>query len=164
MSMIAVYQEITDKELEELATCDDLYDRLEVYEEDNELSFCDIDEMWDSLHFLLTGQSAGVVLEGNLLSEAITGVKSLDIENYVACLPSERVKEIANFMKDLDFKDYKAGFDLEDFKENDIYPGRWDKMEDGSAILQGLEDSFEMLKSFYLKMSDKNSAVLVSIF
>ena len=54
MGMIANYQSTTDTELEKFMCLDDV----EEAQENENLEICDIDKMWDALHFLLTGKSA----------------------------------------------------------------------------------------------------------
>ena len=54
MGMIANYQSTTDIELEKFMCLDDV----EEAQENENLEICDIDKMWDALHFLLTGKSA----------------------------------------------------------------------------------------------------------
>ena len=48
-------------------------DDVEEAQENENLEICDIDKMWDALHFLLTGKSASEPIEDNLISEAIVG-------------------------------------------------------------------------------------------
>ena len=69
MGMIANYQSTTDTELEKFMCLDDV----EEAQENENLEICDIDKMWDALHFLLTGKSASEPIEDNLISEAIVG-------------------------------------------------------------------------------------------
>ena len=51
MGMIANYQSTTDIELEKFTCLDDV----EEAQEDVNVEICDIDKIWDALHFLLTG-------------------------------------------------------------------------------------------------------------
>lgn len=69
MGMIANYQAVSDMELEQGFDLDDV----ESLQEKEDAEICDIDKMWDALHFLLTGKSAAEPLENNLISEAIVG-------------------------------------------------------------------------------------------
>ena len=69
MGMIANYQSTTDIELEKFMCLDDV----EEAQDDENLEICDIDKMWDALHFLLTGKSALEPIKDNLISEAIVG-------------------------------------------------------------------------------------------
>ena len=83
MGMIANYQSTTDIELEKFMCLDDVEEA-----QDNEnLEICDIDKMWDALHFLLTGKSAGEPIKDNLISEAIVGqfnISGEEIEEFIS--------------------------------------------------------------------------------
>ena len=105
MGMIANYQQIADEKLQELKNSTDLFENIEDLQENEDVILCDIDKMWDALHFLLTGKSAEL-LKNNLISEAIVGEFTLsgeDAEEYVAGINAYRVKEIAAALENLDF-------------------------------------------------------------
>ena len=78
MGMIANYQSTTDTELEKFMCLDDV----EEAQENENLEICDIDKMWDALHFLLTGKSASEPIEDNLISEAIVGQFGIKQRQY----------------------------------------------------------------------------------
>ena len=94
MGMIANYQSTTDTELEKFMCLDDV----EEAQENENLEICDIDKMWDALHFLLTGKSASEPIEDNLISEAIVGqfnISGEEIQEFISGTKTDRVKEIA---------------------------------------------------------------------
>ena len=92
MGMIANYQSTTDTELEKFMCLDDV----EEAQENENLEICDIDKMWDALHFLLTGKSASEPIEDNLISEAIVGQFNISGEEiFISGTKTDRVKEIA---------------------------------------------------------------------
>ena len=83
MGMIANYQSTTDTELEKFMCLDDV----EEAQENENLETCDIDKMWDALHFLLTGKSASEPIEDNLISEAIVGqfnISGEEIQEFIS--------------------------------------------------------------------------------
>ena len=163
MGMIANYQSTTDIELDKFMCLDDVEEA-----QDNEnLEVCDIDKMWDALHFLLTGKSASEPIEDSLISEAIIGefnISGEEIEEFISGTKSDRVKEIAKALQELDFEIYIDKFDMSAFRQNDIYPNIWEYEDEADDIKEDLRASFESLKKFYEKMAAQESAVLVSIY
>ena len=163
MGMIANYQSTTDIELEKFMCFDDV----EEAQENENVEICDIDKMWDALHFLLTGKSAGESIKDNLISEAIVGqfnISGEEIEEFISGTKSDRVKEIAKALQELDFETYIDKFDMNAFRQNDIYPNIWEYEDEADDIKDDLRTSFESLKKFYEKMAAQESAVLVSIY
>ena len=163
MGMIANYQSTTDIELEKFMCRDDV----EEAQENENVEICDIDKMWDSLHFLLTGKSASEPIKDNLISEAIVGqfnISGEEIEEFISGTKSDRVKEIAKALQELDFETYIDKFDMSAFHQNDIYPDIWEYEEEADEIKDDLRIQFEKLKKFYEKMAAQESAVLVSIY
>lgn len=167
MGMIANYQQTTDKELEAFKASEDLLEDIEKLQEDGDLEICDIDKMWDALHFLLTGKPASEPIEDDLISEAIVGqvnISGEDAEDFAAGIYSNRVHEIAEALKGIDFKGYIEKFNMSNFMQNDIYPNIWSYEEERDEIAADLSDSFVYLKNFYERMSEQGHAVLVSIY
>ena len=80
MGMIANYQPTTDIELEKIMCLDDV----EELQESEDIEICDIDKMWDALHFLLTGKSASEPIEDDLISEAIVGQFNISEEDFIS--------------------------------------------------------------------------------
>lgn len=162
MGMIANYQPTTDIELEKIMCLDDV----EELQESEDIEICDIDKMWDALHFLLTGKSASEPIEDDLISEAIVGqfnISGEEIEEFISGTKTDRVKEIAKALQELDFETYIDKFDMSAFRQNDIYPDIWE-YEEADKIKDDLRSSFESLKKFYEKMAEQERAVLVSIY
>ncbi len=163
MGMYANYRPMADGDLEKRFGLDDV----EELQENEELEICNIDKMWDALHFLLTGRSAEEPIEGHLLSEAIVGQRNLsgeDGDEWIAGTKADRVKEIAQALQKIDFETYLANFDRSAFSRNRIYPDIWEYEEEEEEIKEDLQISFETLKAFYEKMAARGSAVLVSIY
>ena len=77
MGMCAIYQEVKEEDFKKLLESDDFFETIEELEEKDGTELCDIDKMWDALHFLLNGLSAiHGIPEDNILSEFIIGSES----------------------------------------------------------------------------------------
>lgn len=162
MGMIANYQSISDVKLENGLSVDEAEELLD----EDDVEICDIDKMWDALHFLLTGKSAYEPIKNDLISEAIVGqlnISGVGPEELIAATRATRVKEIAEALGKIDFEKYVGKFDMRDFQKNDIYPNIWEYEDEVDEIKNNLRTSFGRLKEFYVKMAEQESAVLVSI-
>ena len=166
MGMCAIYQEVKKEDFKKLLESDNFFETIEELEEKDGTELCDIDKMWDALHFLLNGLSA---LYGdpqdNILSEFIIGSKCFDddSEEFARYIPTERVAEIANKLNEIDFQDYLKDFDMNKFAENGIYPDIWDYTEEKEEIMEELSEHFENLKEFYNKVAKNKNIVVVTI-
>ena len=166
MGMYAMYQEVKKEDFKKLLESDDFFETIENLEEKDGTELCDIDKMWDALHFLLNGLSA---LYGdpqdNILSEFIIGSKNFDddSEEFTRYIPTERVAEIANKLNKIDFQDYLKDFDMNKFAENGIYPDIWEYDEEREEIMEELSEHFETLKEFYNKVAENKNIVVVTI-
>ena len=164
--MYAMYQEVKKEDFKKLLESDDFFETIEDLEEKDGTELCDIDKMWDALHFLLNGLSA---LYGdpqdNILSEFIIGSKCFDddSEEFARYIPTERVAEIANKLNEIDFQDYLKDFDMNKFAENGIYPDIWSYDEEREEIMEELSEHFETLKEFYNKVAKNKNIVVVTI-
>ena len=164
--MYAMYQEVKKEDFKKLLESDDFFETIEELEEKNGTELCDIDKMWDALHFLLNGLSA---LYGdpqdNILSEFIIGSKNFDddSEEFARYIPTERVAEIANKLNEIDFQDYLKDFDMNKFAENGIYPDIWSYDEEREEIMEELSEHFDNLKEFYNEVAKNKNIVVVTI-
>ena len=166
MGMYAMYQEVKKEDFKKLLESDDFFETIEDLEEKDGTELCDIDKMWDALHFLLNGLSA---LYGdpqdNILSEFIIGSKCFDddSEEFKRYIPTERVAEIADKLNEIDFQDYLKDFDMNKFAKNGIYPDIWDYTEEKEEIMEELSEHFDNLKEFYNKVAKNENIVVVTI-
>ena len=166
MGMYAMYQEVKKEDFKKLLESDDFFETIEELEEKDGTELCDIDKMWDALHFLLNGLSA---LYGdpqdNILSEFIIGSKNFDddSEEFKRYIPTERVIEIAKKLNEINFEDYLKDFDMNKFAENGIYPDIWSYDEEKEEIMEELSEHFENLKEFYNKVAENKNIVVVTI-
>ena len=166
MGMCAIYQEVKEEDFKKLLESDDFFETIEELEEKDGTELCDIDKMWDALHFLLNGLSALYGdPEDNILSEFIIGSKCFDddSEEFTRYIPTERVAEIANKLNEIDFQDYLKDFDMNKFAENGIYPDIWSYDEEREEIMEELSEHFDNLKEFYNEVAKNKNIVVVTI-
>ena len=166
MGICAIYQEVKKEDFKKLLESDDFFETIEELEEKDGTELCDIDKMWDALHFLLNGLSAIYgAPEDNLLSEFIIGSESFDEESeeFARYIPTEKVIEIDKKLNETNFQDYLKNFDMNKFKENNIYPDIWDYTEEKEEIIEELSEHFENLKEFYNKVAENKNIVVVTI-
>ena len=146
MGMYAMYQEVKKEDFKKLLESDDFFETIEELEEKDGTELCDIDKMWDALHFLLTGKSASEPIEDDLISEAIVGQFNISEEDFISGTKADRVKEIARALQEIDFETYLDKFDMSAFSQNDIYPNIWGYEDEADEIKDDLRNSFENLK------------------
>ena len=166
MGMCAIYQEVKQEDFKKLLESDDFFETIEELEEKDGTELCDIDKMWDALHFLLNGLSAIYgAPEDNLLSEFIIGSESFNdkAEEFARYIPTEKVIEIDKKLNETNFQDYLKNFDMTNFSENGIYPDIWDYTEEREEIMEELSEHFENLKEFYHKVAENKNIVVVTI-
>ena len=96
MGLLANYMMVDEATLDSMMKLnnEELMEKLEELE-DNE--YYDMDKLWDGLHFLLTGISAGTPIEENPLSEAIVGVHNFNEEedeaDFIACIEADELPQ-----------------------------------------------------------------------
>ena len=166
MGMYAMYQEVKEEDFKKLLESDDFFETIEELEEKDGTELCDIDKMWDALHFLINGISAIYgATEDNILSEFIIGSENFndESEEFQRYIPTERVIEIAKKLNEINFQDYLKNFDMTNFAENGIYPDIWDYTEEKEEIMEELSEHFENLKEFYNKVAENKNIVVVTI-
>ncbi|MDR1911492.1 MAG: YfbM family protein [Helicobacteraceae bacterium] len=166
MGMSGVYMAVGDKDLKKLigAQNDELLDRLEELEEKNDS--CNIDKMWDGLHFLLTGVSALSPIEHDKLSEAIVGVTNFSLDedaDFITYTKNKELKEIIDAMQKVDQEALKANLDLARFRKNDIYPDIWND-DEKEELFAEMIDAFNSILSFYKQTLEKGQNIVVSIY
>ncbi len=166
MGMYAMYQEVKEEDFKKLLESDDFFETIEELEEKDGTELCDIDKMWDALHFLINGISAIYgATEDNILSEFIIGSENFndESEEFQRYIPTERVIEIAKKLNEINFQDYLKDFDMTNFAENGIYPDIWHYTEEREEIIEELSEHFKNLKEFYNKVAENKNIVVVTI-
>lgn len=179
MGMYAGYYRISDAELEQLRQLEEraLLKRVEELTEDEtaetcdldkmwdvlRAEVCDLDKMWDALHFVLTGDTLSDAADHDPLSEAVCGSDFLARQIHVGGIPSNRVKEIAQALHEVDFAARLAALQMSDFAAAEIYPNIWDRPEEEDDIRAELQECFADLQAFYDNAAEQGNAVLVMI-
>ncbi|WP_338935941.1 YfbM family protein [Fusobacterium polymorphum] len=166
MGMCAIYQEVKQEDFKKLLESDNFFETIEELEEKDGTALCDIDKMWDALHFLLNGFSAIYgAPEDNLLSEFIIGSESFndEAEEFARYIPTEKVIKIAKKLNEINFEDYLKDFDMNKFAENGIYPDIWSYDDEREEIMEELSEHFETLKEFYNKVAENKNIVVITI-
>ena len=165
MGMIANYQIISDRDLKELMTEKDIADFTEELQESEDCILFDMDKMWDVLHFVLTGVSAGNPIEGNPLSDAIVGVNSFEeCEDFIGYTKKENIRLIVKKLNETDIDSLLKNFSMQKCKENKLYPNIWDYEDEKEEIIDELKCAFAGLKDFYNEAAQAGQNVLVSIY
>lgn len=165
MGMYAGYYQISDTELEHLRQLEEraLVKQAETLTENETAEACDLDKMWDALHFVLTGDTLSDAADHDPLSEAVCGSDFLARQLHVGGIPAKRVKEIAQALHEVDFAARLAALQMSDFAAADIYPAIWDRPEEEDDIRAELQECFANLQAFYDNAAEQGNAVLVMI-
>lgn len=162
--MIACYSEADAKAIDAWKTqsSEEIMEALEAAED---VEFYGMDKLWDGLHFLLTGASAGAPIKDNLLSEAVIGTDLFSQDedsDFLSYIYPERVHEIANALDTMDIGAALDAFSPSVFAANQIYPSIWEENEKDS-LREELAEAFEGLKQFFGTVSVKNKGIVISI-
>lgn len=166
MGLIASYLMVGDDELDGMMELDDdgLVEKIEELEETNEL-YC-MDKIWDGLHFILTGSSAGEPVEDDPLSEAIVGIHVFnDAEDaeFIGCTESGELDHIISALEKTDMDALRKTFIPSRLRRADIYPDIWND-DDKPSLWNELEAGFNGLLEFYRKALKTEMNVVVSIY
>ena len=167
MGMIANYQYLQDKELEQIKGLsnqeDDLLDFAEDSADTHDI-LIDIDKMWDALLFVMTGFSSSEFLDDNPLREAVLGVTPLeDVSEYIAYTEKSRIAAISQALEEFDMDKALKDFSMEACKKADLYPDIWDYLEEEDEIKDDIRISFVNMKKFYKQILSLEGNVLVTI-
>jgi len=167
MGMLAQYMAVDNKIFNSMLKMnnEEIIDKIEELSENEQCDICDIDKMWDGLHFLLTGKSASEPIENNKLSEAVVGTDIFDEneDDFLAYIKSEELKAIIDVMEKTNIDELLTKYNMNDFKNAKIYPNIWEKEEEVN-IYDELIFCFESMLDFYKKCNKENMNIIVSIY
>ncbi len=167
MGMLAQYMAVDNKIFNSMLKMnnEEIIDKIEKLSENEQCDICDIDKIWDGLHFLLTGKSASEPIENNKLSEAVVGTDMFDEneDDFLAYIKSEELKAIIDVMEKTNIDELLTKYNMDDFKNAKIYPNIW-KKEDEAVIHDELIFCFESMLDFYKKCNKENMNIIVSIY
>ncbi len=168
MGLLANYIMVDESTLDGMMKLDneELMEKIEELEE-GDAEVYDMDKLWDGLHFLLTGVSAGALIEGNPLSEAIVGVHVFNEDDedvdFIGCIKTDELPEIISAMEKVCLEELKQNFDLQKFHQAEIYPNIWVD-EEKDELWEELEAEFSSLLNFYKKAVSMKMHIITSIF
>ena len=167
MGMLAQYMAVDNKIFNSMLKMnnEEIIDKIEELSENEQCDICDIDKMWDGLHFLLTGKSASEPIENNKLSEAVVGTDIFDEneDDFLAYIKSEELKAIIDVMEKTNIDELLTKYNMNDFKNAKIYPNIWEK-EEKVNIYDEFIFCFESMLDFYKKCNKENMNIIVSIY
>lgn len=166
--MLAQYMAVDDKILNKMKKMDseDIIEYIEELSEDEGCDICDVDKMWDALHFFLTSKSASTPIENNKLSEAVIGTAQFtdeDIDEFLAYIKSDELPSIIEAMEKVDTEKYQKAYQIADYEAAKIYPNIW-KNSNTDEIFDEIIFCFEGLLDFYKNCNRKKLNVVISIY
>ena len=121
----------------------------------------DLGEMWDGLHFVLTGGSADTPVEGEPLSEAIVGVHLFDAPDFIGCTERDELDDVIAALDLVPIAELVAAADFEAFDDARIWPYDWAVNADArrTALVAGFTD----LVNFTKQCRDSGLHLIASI-
>ena len=124
----------------------------------------DVDKAWHGLHFLFTGSDwEGPFPEGFLVS---CGKEVGDVDvgyGPAKSFTPEEVKEISDFLENLDDSELKSRLDPKKMNEMKIYPSVWNDESDIEEEWEYAKHSLDTVKQFIKEASQRGLALLVYI-
>ncbi len=167
MGILACHTCLSDENLKELIKVDaeDLVEKVEEIIEalsDRSMHY-DLDKLWDGLHFLLTGKTAGEPIEGDPLSEAIVGVTNFNEDDFISYIKSSEVEKILNCLKAVDVEKLRSNFSIQDFNKNEVYPNIW-KDDEKEELFDRIIEELNGLIKFYERAIEMKQNVVISIY
>lgn len=167
--MLAQYMAVDDNILKSMKKmdCDEIIDEIEELSENENCDICDVDEMWDALHFFLTKKSAFNPIKENRLSEAVIGKEKLantnSIKEILKVTKYSELPEIIEALEKVDIDSLVKEQNLEEYDKAKIYPNRWKK-----AVAEDVFDEivfcYEGLLDFYKRCYNKKLNIIISIY
>ena len=172
MGLSANYQEINTDDLDRIVETIEseveinLYRELDALANNEELNQYNMDKMWDSLNFLITGETSENLTFKSLVTDAIFGSCQFPddmIDIYLAFVAPDGVCDVADALNDIDIDEYLENFDMKEFAKNNVYPEIWEYEDEEEFIKADLKAAFETLKEFYIETANNGNCVLVFI-
>lgn len=159
MGMIANYYAVDD------FTLNDFKKNLDIdkFYNDDSIDYCDIDKIWNGLHYILTYRDLPEYDTNNMLEYAkdvfVYGEEVMSNQDHYYYIPKENIEKILDEINKIDFGN--INFDIELFESNEIYPPIWD--EDKDLLFEEIELAFNELKNFYELTKNKYYNIIVVI-
>lgn len=174
MGITAMYMMADDAALERFRAAEltDLADMVDGMEENEDAypSFS-LDKLWDGLHFLYTGVSAGNPVAGDALSEAVVGIVDFasqagpdapEESDFIAYILCSELGRIIKALQELNWPQLEKGFSPAAMRKKNLYPDIW-RTEDKQELFAELRQASEDLLDFFQRARDANRHIIVSI-
>lgn len=166
--MLAQYMAVQSNIINKMKKMDneDIIEEIEELSDNEGCDICDVDQMWDALHFFLTGKSASAPIKNNRLSEAVVGTnkftqeKSEELLSYIKC---DELPQIIEAMEETDIEKCKEDHTIADYEQAKIYPRIWKKVNE-DEVFEEIIFCFEGLLDFYKNCYKKKLDIVVSIY
>ncbi len=159
MSMIFNILRVAEIELESyLQNSALLEERLDKMEE-GDTSLVDIDQSWEGILFLLTGQNLEQL--DHPLGKALFSNQVLDQQQDLGYGPAQyltpdQVKELNQKLTAISTEDFRKGFDSEKMSEIGVHPNIWTH----ESALDYLSEYFESIQEAFALASKNDEAVI----
>ncbi len=120
----------------------------------------DLDKMWHSIHFLLTGSAWGGEFPENFILQG-REVGDVDVGYGPARgFTSWEVAQISSALDDIDGPDLLQRYDPQKLIAAEIYPSIWDRPEEEDDIKEDILHSYVRLKAFIADAASRERAML----
>lgn len=142
-------------------------EELDDNEEFLEENYADLDKLWDSLHYLLTGfdsdddHNANKTPEQLALYYGFFGTEELSDEG-VYLLTADKITNVVRALESVNIDELLEKVDFDKFRKADLYPDIWYN-EDKDDLADELKEYFESFKQFYQTALKNNRSVLITI-
>lgn len=121
----------------------------------------ELGEMWDGLHFLLTGGSADTPVEGEPLSEAIVGVHIFDAPDFIGCTEHDELDDVIAALDLVPIADLVAAANFAAFDDARLWPYDW--AENADARRAALAGAFAKLARFTTECRDAGLHLIANL-
>ncbi|MBX9666352.1 MAG: YfbM family protein [Candidatus Obscuribacterales bacterium] len=165
MSMCAYLESVSQRKLKKLlANPEAIHDIIwsDTHDEENS-GFFELQESWQTVHFLLTG-TAWDVDEDNPLTQTVLGGQEIGPDAFgygpARFMTADQVKKIAESLKSVDLNELKSKYSQTDFSQAELYAFDGGNFEEVVAILV---DYLDGLSEFYAEAAANGDAVLTYI-
>jgi hypothetical protein len=159
MSMIFNILRVTEEELESYLKSSSLLEqRLDEMDEDDK-SLVDIDQSWEGILFLLTGQNLEQL--DHPLGKALFSNQIIDQQQDLGYGPGQylmpdQVKELNEKLAAISTEDFRKGFDSNKMSEIGVHPNIWTH----ESALDYLSEYFESIQEAFALASKNDEAII----
>lgn len=159
MGMYGTYVAITEKQAQEIKK-----NPSKLFDVDSDIRL-DIDKSWEAIHYVLCADiSDGELPMGNVVPMHMDNFLDLEEMQYGAfMITSNALKEVYEYMTEVDKELFKSMYDIEELIEEEIYPLSPEDADEGEEFFEYLYENFEAIEAFYKKVLDLNMSVIFYI-